>query len=311
MVTKYFIVKQQDGRLSYDTLHLLKNPSSLSVVNHDLRMRILQLLSKTPMYPAQIAKELNIHEQKIYYHIKQLLNADMIGVSERYEIRGTVAKMLLAKDRCFAVSIGEDYKPISQLLKEKDDRIRQFLSHFMTGDELNARIVVGSPDPHGPHKARARDGHYAIELAIYLGGLCSLSKAFVTHLDVDIDLTKEESNLIVIGGPITNLVMAKINDFLPAKFSDTEPWGITTKRTTYSDESIGMIAQIPNPYKPNYRILAIAGIRYNGTKAAILALSRHSRMVLNNYTGQKEFYSILQGFDIDGDGRIDSVEVLE
>jgi DNA-binding transcriptional ArsR family regulator len=308
---KNYIVKEQDGKLFYDDLYLLKNPSSMSIINHEIRIKILRLLDKEPMYPAQLAKEMKIHEQKIYYHIKQMLNADILEIVEKKEIRGTIAKKFKPKEMSFAVSLAENWKNISLLTKERDKKIMQFLTPFIANDEFNAKIVVGSPDPHGQHKARARDGHYAIDLALFLGSLCSLSKAFVTHLDVDIDLSREENNLIVIGGPVTNLIMAKINDFLPAKFSESEPWGIVTPKAVYNDDNVGIIANIPNPYHPNYRILAIAGIRYSGTKASILGLSRHSSMVLNRFSGQKEFYCIIQGFDLDGDGKVDSVEVLE
>jgi DNA-binding transcriptional ArsR family regulator len=310
-MTKHYIVKEQEGKLMYDSLLVLKSPEALAIVNHDIRLRILKLLSKEAMYPAQIAKSLGMHEQKVYYHIKQMQNADILEITEREEIRGTVAKKLRPKELSFGFTMSNRWRALGQLTRDRENRTMALLKPFMKDDVLDAKIVVGSPDPHGPHKARARDGHYAIDLALYIGSLCSLSKAFVTHLDVDLDLTKEHSNLIVIGGPVTNLIMARVNDHLPARFSDKEPWGITTPKTTYTDESIGLIASIKHPYSPDHRILAIAGIRYSGTRAAIMGLSRHSHMVLNRLTSDSDFYAVVQGFDLDGDGRIDSVELLE
>ena len=99
--------------------------------------------------------------------------------------------------------------------------------------------------------------------------------------------------------------------FLPAKFSDSKPWGIITKKQTYTEESVGLIARFRNPYNPDYYILVVAGIRFIGTKAAVFALTRNTKQILNRFTGQKEFYSIVQGFDLSGDGKIDSIEVLE
>lgn len=143
-----------------------------------------------------------------------------------------------------------------------------------------------------------------------MGHYASVPQDFSAKLDVDIDM-KISGNLIIVGGPVTNLLCAKLNDFLPAKFSDEKPWGIITKKDTYTDENIGLIAKIPNPYNPEYKILVIAGIRFTGTKAAVMALTRHTKQVLSRFSGQKEFYAIVQGFDLDGDGKIDSIELLE
>jgi len=308
---KYFIVKEQEGRLFYDDVFLMQNPGSLQLVEDGLRIRILKLLSDEPMYPAQIAKRLKLHEQKVYYHIKQLQNAGIIEVKEKKEIRGTTAKKFRVKQMNFAVCLSPNWKNMKQLIEsEKDKKLDFFLSPFIKDDELNARFIVGSPDPHGPFKARARDAHYATDLALFLGRFCSTSREFSVKLDVDVDLKKDHGNYIIVGGPVTNLAMAKVNDFLPAKFSDSKPWGIVAKEE-YTDDSIGLIGRIPNPYHPECKIIVLAGIRYSGTKAAVIGLTRFTKLVLNRFNDQKEFYCIVQGFDLDGDGSIDSIEVME
>lgn len=311
MMAKYYIVKEQDNRFTYDTLFLLQNPSSLKLLTHDTRIRILKLLSQESLYPAEIAKKLHLHEQKVYYHIKQLLNADVLELTEKKDIRGTTAKRYAPKEMNFAVSLSPSWKNLKQLMgTEKDRKLDLFLKPFLQDGELQARIVVGSPDPHGAFKARARDGHYAVDLALFLGRYAALPKAFPVRLDVEVDLKAEKNHLILVGGPVTNLLMAKVNDFLPAKFSDSKPWGIVS-RDTYTDDSIGLVAKIPNPYNAELRILVVAGIRYSGTKAAVIALTRFTDQLLHRFSDQKEFFSIVQGFDLDGDGSIDSVEILE
>jgi len=307
---KSYLVQEKDNRLQYSETKILDSPASLSILNHPIRLQILKLLAKTPMYPAELAKELKMHEQKIYYHIKQLSNADLLDIVEKQEVRGTVAKKLAPRYLNFSYSLSKDWKDISKLMQEKDSEIQAFLKEFILNGKLNANIVVGSPDPHGPYKARARDGHYAIDMAHFLGNYSGLSDSFATKLDVDINL-KQSKNLILVGGPVTNLVVNKVNEFLPAKFSDTKPWGIITNIKTYTEESVGLISKIKNPFNPDYSILVVAGIRFIGTKAAVLAFTRFTKQVINRYTGQKEFYSIVQGFDIDGDGKIDNIEVLE
>ncbi|MBD3310447.1 S-layer protein, partial [Candidatus Woesearchaeota archaeon] len=164
---------------------------------------------------------------------------------------------------------------------------------------------------HGPFKARARDGHYAIALALFLGNYAEQGRQFSVKLDTEIDLKKHKNNLIVVGGPVTNLVMARINDFLPSRFSEKKPWGIRSSRDTYTEDEIGMIARITNPYNPEYKIIAIAGIRFSGTRSAAIALTRDWKKLLDRFTGQKEWSGIVHGYDIDGDGKVDSIEILE
>ncbi|MEM4398138.1 MAG: helix-turn-helix domain-containing protein [Candidatus Woesearchaeota archaeon] len=306
---KTFVLKEKDNKFFYSPAMFVDNPEAIKLIDHPIRLKILKLLSKKPMYPAELAKELKMHEQKIYYHINQMLNSDLLDVVEKEEIRGTTAKKFSPKVMNFAFTLSNNWENIKNLFEEKDKEILTFLKPFIIEGSLNSYIVVGSPDPHGEHKARARDGHYAIDLALFLGSFCNVDE-FSTRLDVDVDL-KQNKNFILVGGPVTNLVVNKINEYLPAKFSDQKPWGIISKLKTYTDESIGLISKIQNPFNKDYFILVIAGIRFIGTKAAVMAFTKNTKQVIYRYTGQKEFYSIVQGFDIDGDGKIDSIEVLE
>jgi DNA-binding transcriptional ArsR family regulator len=310
LIIMAYLVKEENGELIYSDTMIVDSPESLKIIDHPIRLKILTMLAKKPMYPAEIAKELKMHEQKVYYHIKQMSISGILDVVEKKEIRGTIAKKLSPKFLNFSISISEDWKSLSSLISNKEESVQKFLSPFIKNGKLNANIVVGSPDPHGPHKARARDGHYAIDLALFLGNYAKMKENFSTLLDVDVKL-KESGNLILVGGPVTNLVVAKINDFLPAKFSDEKPWGIVSKKANYTEESMGMICRMPNPYNPESFIMLIAGIRFIGTKAAVLALTRFTKDTIYRFTGQKEFYAIVQGYDLDGDGKIDEVEVLE
>jgi Ca2+-binding EF-hand superfamily protein len=48
-----------------------------------------------------------------------------------------------------------------------------------------------------------------------------------------------------------------------------------------------------------------------GTKACVLALTNFWEKTLKNYKGNEAFAKVVQGFDLDGDGKVDSIEVLE
>jgi len=52
-------------------------------VGSELAQRILSLLAKESMYPIYIAKSLKVHEQKIYYHIRNLEKAGLIKVAKK------------------------------------------------------------------------------------------------------------------------------------------------------------------------------------------------------------------------------------
>jgi len=54
-----------------------------------------------------------------------------------------------------------------------------------------------------------------------------------------------------------------------------------------------------------------SGLHHSGTEAAVLGLTAFSDRTLRDYVPGREFYRIVQGVDRDGDGRMDSVEVLE
>jgi Ca2+-binding EF-hand superfamily protein len=48
-----------------------------------------------------------------------------------------------------------------------------------------------------------------------------------------------------------------------------------------------------------------------GTKACVLALARFWKQTLKNFKEENDFATVIQGFDLDGDGKVDSIEVIE
>jgi len=43
----------------------------------------------------------------------------------------------------------------------------------------------------------------------------------------------------------------------------------------------------------------------------VLALTRFYRDSLRKFSNEETFGTVIQGFDLDGDGKVDSIEVLE
>ena len=312
---KAYLVKDKEGSLYYSPVLILENPGSIKIIDQEIRIKILKILSKESLFSAEIARKMGLHEQKIYYHVKQMLNAGILEITEKKEIRGTIAKKLASKEMNFAVSFSNEWHEIGSLIKPKIDReLERFMQPFIKNGILDAKIVVGSPDPHGPFKARSRDSHYAIDLSLFLGNLAKLPKNFCTTLDVDVKSDKREgNNLILVGGPVTNLIVADLNSHFPVRFSDKKPWGLQQgdSKRKYTEDSIGLITKVPNPNNPKNFVLTLAGVRSIGTKAAVMALTRNYNELLKEYKGEKEWAAVVQGFDLDGDGKIDSTEIIE
>lgn len=297
------------------------DPERLKAVLNKLSWRILQILSEKEMYPMEVAKKLEVHEQKIYYHIRKLAKAGVIKVVREEKKKGAVAKYYKAAFPALGVELPFGYQKIKNVLVPGiDDKMKQFLSPFLKEDgAFDGKIVVGSPDPHGPFKARARDGHYASYLTLFLGQFVDLPEDFLIKLDVDVKAEKEENNnLILVGGPGTNLITQEVNEFLPIRFNMMPSehgfllGGLVSEKTrnVYTADTIGVIARIINPWNKEKNIIVLAGNKAVGTKACVLALAKFWKEALKNFSDEK-FAAVIQGFDLDGDGKVDSIEVLE
>jgi len=122
-----------------------------------------------------------------------------------------------------------------------------------------------------------------------------------------------------VGGPGTNLITHEVNEFLPIRFNVVSSehgfllGGIVSEKTgnVYAGDSVGLVAKIINPKNRDKCIIVLAGNRSVGTKACILALTKFWKETLNNFRNEKNYATVIQGFDLDGDGKVDSIEVLE
>ncbi|HIC98273.1 MAG TPA: ArsR family transcriptional regulator [Pyrodictiaceae archaeon] len=310
-----YLLKEIQGRKFIKKVKIFENPERLRNVFHPLRWKILMLLAEKPMHALEIAKALKEHEQKIYYHLKQLENNGLVKIVKNVHIRGTLAKIYAPSAHAFAFELPGNEIAVDFPVKKRSENVLKFLFPHIISGKFNGAIVVGSPDPHGPYQVRARDGHYAVQLAYWLGQFAEAND-FIVKLDVDVKAEKSwDENLIVVGGILTNVITAEINSYLPVKFCEKSfPFRkiiseITGK--TYDDEKCGVIAKIPNPYCKEKSIILLAGVRNIGTKASILALTKFSDKVLRDYEGEDTWARIVKGLDLDGDGKIDSIEILE
>ena len=311
-----FILREEGGRYYSKATRVVGDPEELRAILSPIRWKILQLLSKEPMYPAQIARELHMQEQKVHYHMKYLSNSGAIEVCREGHIRGGLARYYRPSSPAFSVALpfGEQ-EFAAGAISSVDGCLKRFFSPFLEDGKLDAKIVVGSPMPHGPFKATARDGHYAAYLGLFMGQFVKLPEEFCVKLDTDIKAEKEEGgNLIVIGGPGTNLIASGLNSKLPIRFSKSNFWQwIESEKTGnhYTRDSAGVMAKIPNPVDEEKSVMVLAGLRAIGTKSCVLGLCKQWEELLGDYDGEERWACAVQGYDLDGDGKVDGVEVLE
>ena len=88
---------------------------------------------------------------------------------------------------------------------------------------------------------------------------------------------------------------------------------IISKKTgkTYMEDNLGIICKSLNPNNGDKHIILVAGNTNWGTKAAIYALTHMADEIFVGYDKEDAWGVIVQGFDLDGDGKMDTVKVVE
>jgi len=291
------------------------NPSDFFPAAAGLGHKILRLLAKGPNYPSSIARELRLYHQAVYYHMKSLEKAGLVQRVSQKTVRGGKAQLYALASDGYAIEFdvkGEEFAPPAGL--SRSARLGRFLKEFVSEEgQLDGWIVVGSPEAHGPNRTQGRDGHYAIQLGFALGQFVGLPRTFPVKLDVDLKTEKlQGSNLLVVGGPRTNVISAELNHYMPVRFSEESFFGSIVDATgrKYLSEFDSVLTKIRNPWEPSKVCVIAAGLSGAATKAAIIGLTNMAEQVLAGYSEQGgDFAVVLHGLDMDGDGKVDSVEI--
>jgi DNA-binding transcriptional ArsR family regulator len=292
------------------------DPSDFFPAAAGLGNKILRLLAKGPNYPSMIARELKLYHQVVYYHMKRLEKAGLVQRVSQKTVRGGKAQLYALASDGYAIEFdvkGEEFGPSASL--SRSGRLGRFLREFISEDgQLDGWIVVGSPEAHGPNRTQGRDGHYAIQLGFALGQFVRLPRTFPVKLDVDLKTEKlQASNLLVVGGPRTNVISADLNQHMPIRFSEESFFGsiVDPSGRRYLSEFDSVLTKIKNPWDPSKVCVVAAGLSGAATKAAVIGLTNMADQVLAGYNEQGgDFAVVLHGLDMDGDGKVDSVEIL-
>jgi len=309
MVDKLIVIEQQKQK-TYSLEAKEIGIELIGSLGSTLAQKIVQTIKDKEKYPKQIATELKENEQKIYYHIRNLEKAGIIKVAKQELVRGAMAKFYKIAEAALVVKFKELVP--SQKISPTDEKVSRFLNPFIVDGRLNALIIVGSPDPHGPEKARSRDGYYGMDLALFLGTFLNYVPDIKVRLDTETTDADLHENLIVIGGPIVNRVTEKFNKSLPVNFSADKNIYSKVSKTTYSSDETGLIVKIKNPFNAEKSVLVVAGKRFSGTRAAILAfLKGFSQICAGNKFNASTTAKVVEGLDLDSDGVVDAVEFRE
>lgn len=312
-MTKKTLIYYENNRQYAKSMDILE-PEMMAKGMSRTGWKILELLSKKQMYPLEIAQKLKLNEQTVYYHVKLLQKAGMIEISKTEEKNGAICKYYATTADSFGIELPVKGSEVKFDVSRANAKIVDFFHKFASQRIFNGSIVVGSPVEHGPYLTSARDGHYAIHLGVFLGGLCNVSQRFIVKLDTEVKAENAfDRNLVVVGGPLTNMISSDLNQHLKIKFHWANGWSIFSDKTKkkYSSENDALIAKIKNPWHKDKEVILLAGLKFEGTKTCIIALTQFYKELLKNHDRNKDFYCVVKGLDIDGDGKVDSVKILE
>jgi DNA-binding MarR family transcriptional regulator len=293
---------------------VLDKPSRLAALGTPLAWRILQELARAPDYPSALAERMKVHEQKVYYHVRRLESAGLLRVVREEARQGASARILAPTAEAFAVVLKGRGTPVPAPALPRSGAVARFLEEFSRQGAFDGAIIIGSPYPHGPFLTTARDSPYAVELGFFLGRLFAPPKSSVVRLDTEVKAAGAgKEHMILVGGPVANIITADLNPHLAVNFDWKQVWRVESSRTrrSYADEQVGLIAKVRNPWNTERTIVLLSGLHYAGTHAGILGLTLFADTVLEGYESGEDFYRVVAGQDRDGDGRLDSVAVLE
>lgn len=301
--------KTKDGYVEYDAIFV--DPQSLAVLNNDIAMNILKEMNMQPMCAMDLARKLDQHEQKVYYHLNKLQKSGLIqlvGTEKRY---GMVAQLYDLVSPVVAAKLHENGKVINTK-GVKDANLEKLLEPFVNLGKLNGFIVIGDPYPHGKFDMGGLDACYATDIAFFLGNVVGDIKFPCYKFDIRMNEKELHDNMILVGSPKTNSIVEKLNDKLPLYFDPNNNNTITSKKTgtKYDDDMVGLIVKMPNPYDSTKTILVIGGRRTRGTMAATIAFTQKFNEIMKmEHDGVLSV--VVRGLDKDGDGVIDDVKILE
>ena len=82
MEEKYYILTDDGKKLKYSPCMNLSNTKDMKNLGNDIKIKIISLLDKKPMYPSELAVTMKTNEQNLYYHTNQMLKSGILEISD-------------------------------------------------------------------------------------------------------------------------------------------------------------------------------------------------------------------------------------
>jgi DNA-binding transcriptional ArsR family regulator len=294
----------------YDSI--LLPPSKMGIFNSDLALKIIEELVKEPACAMDLARRLDQHEQKIYYHLRRLEAAGVVKHIRSEKRYSMTAKIFGVVSPVVSTRLFDGGHKINRPMPKVNAAMEKFFHPFIQDGKLNARVIAGDPYPHGKYDKPARDPVRAFDVMVMLGSMLKEISYPIHQLDVDTGADDLKENLILIGSPKTNTIVDRMNVDMPITF-DPKGWTVKSAKTgkSYDDGRVGIIIKADSPFAKGKKILMIAGVRTRGTQAAVLALTQNFNMVIKGMDENGNVMRIVEGHDTSGNKIIDSVKFLE
>jgi len=304
------IEQTENGKRAHKSL--IVEPRKLSVLNNQLVLDIMRELTVEPACAMDLARRLQEDEQKVYYYLRKLERSGLIILTRMERRHGMTAKIYELKAPVVSAKLHDNGYAIPEEQNMQNPDILNFFSPFIEDGKLNGVVVIGDPYSHGRFDSFSKEAPFIFDLAVLFG---SLIKDFrFPHYLLDTEVKEEDlkKNLILIGNIKSNVIIDRINTGLPIYYTGDKEFSIFSKATSknYTDPRVGLILKIKNPFNPDKKILVIGGVGSRGSRSAIISLTqRIDKLSFANNGG--EIHRVVKGFDKNGDGVIDDVEVLE
>ncbi len=304
-----------NGKMAYDSL-ILDNPKSFSALNSKVAMKIVKSLAESPVSAIDVSRKLKIHEQKVYYHMRRLERAGIIYTISNEKRHGMIAKIYSVVSPVISAKLYEKGVEVKENISTQiSTETINFFEPFIQDGILNAKIIIGSPSPHGSYNATARHDTVLLDFGIFLGKFLNWNNSLQYLLDTQVsDSDLKNSNIILIGNTKTNSVSHALNSHFPIYFDDQKDFIIKSKLTgqSYNYDYDAVILKMKNPLNDDKSLMLIAGKRSSGLATAILAIKNNISEILRGNDGNKGIIArVVSGLDKNSDGIIDSVKFLE
>ena len=306
-----FIDENGGKSMAYDSL--LVNPQKLSIFGSELCLKIVKELVKEPACAMDLARRLEQHEQKIYYHLRKLEDAGIIKQIRSEKRYSMTAKIYGVVSPIIATKLYEDGKLLDGPVTALNPRMEKVLHPFVMEGKLNAKVIFGDPYPHGKYDRPSRGGVHGFDFGIMLGKVLGNLSFPHYRFDVDVHAGDLEDNLIIFGSSKANTILERMNSKLPVYFDQEGGWQIVSKATgnRYSDPRAGFVMKWDNPLAEGKKVLVFGGVRTRGIQASVIAFTQHFDRIMEAVQPDGNFIRVVEGFDANGDKIIDSIKILE